>query len=103
MHKRPRFIPYFHCYRQGVPFPARSFFVVLHLARLSGPPPGAASAVSSSCRGGVCRISRFLMQGPGGGKKDKFSRLGKAFLLRVAERNRNFYTFLSQARMKCPL
>ena len=44
-------------------------------------------------------ISNFLIEGPGKKrkkKKEKFPRLAKAFLLRVAESNRNFYIFLHE-------
>ena len=54
MHARPAF-PRFLFSRQGVPFLARFFLVVLHVARQLGPPLGAASAVPAS-RGGVCKI-----------------------------------------------
>ena len=45
--------------------------------------------------------SNFSIKGPGKKKnrhthKEKFPRLAKAFLYRVAERNRNFYIFLSR-------
>ena len=38
-------------------------------------------------------LSTFLIEGPGEKKKEKFPRLAKAFLLRVAESNQNFYIF----------
>ena len=41
-------IPHFHRFRQDVHFSARLFLVVLHLPRLPGPPPGAASGVPAS-------------------------------------------------------
>ena len=44
--------------------------------------------------------SNLLIEGPGE-KKREISK--QAVLLRVAESNRNFYIFLSQACMKCPL
>ena len=53
MHKS---ILHFHFYRQGVHFSACFFLVGLRLARELGPPPGVASAVPASSRGGVCKI-----------------------------------------------
>ena len=53
MHKS---ILHFHFSRQGVHFSACFFLVGLHLARELGPPPGVASAVPASSRGGVCKI-----------------------------------------------
>ena len=51
MHERPAFP-----ISPGVHFAALFFLVVLPLARLPGPPPGAASAVPASSRCGVCKI-----------------------------------------------
>ena len=50
-------------------------------------------------------IFNFSIEGPEKKrkKKNKLPRLAKAFFIRVAESNRNFYIFLSHAYMKCPL
>ena len=48
--------PIFGVSRQVVPFSARFFLVGLPLARLTGPPPGAASTVPASSRGGVRQV-----------------------------------------------
>ena len=54
--RREASVPHFHVSRQGAHFSAHIFLAVLHLALLPGPPPGAASAVPASSRGGVCEI-----------------------------------------------
>ena len=46
-------------------------------------------------------LRQFIYRGAWG--KEKFPRLAKTLLLRVAESNRNFYIFLSQACIRCPL
>ena len=48
--------PIFGVSRPSVHFSARFFLVGLPLARLTGPPPGAASAVPASSRGGVRKV-----------------------------------------------
>ena len=71
MHERPAFdctigqhsiareanrSPFFRVPRPDAHFSACFFLVGLPLARLTGPPPGAASAVPASSRGGVRKV-----------------------------------------------
>ena len=48
--------PIFGGFRPGFHFSARFFLVGLPLARLTGPPPGTASAVPAPSRGGVRNV-----------------------------------------------
>ena len=71
MHERPAFdctigqhsiareanrSPFFRVPRPDAHFSACFFLVGLSLARLPEPPPGTASAVPASSRGGVCKV-----------------------------------------------